>query len=913
MPEQPAEGTDPSVAQPPKTDCLKMSAFRRWVPPVGVYVYRKPFRMLNYFQRVSIIALLFFGEPLCAQVSDNQLPPVQWTRSRDTDIKHIALNLTFNWSKKQAQGTATIQLNTLRTTRTIALDAAMLTIQSITLANGNMLQFDYDGSVADGALKIKLDREYIMGEEIVILIRYQTNWVNAIDPNALSGSNGKGLRFSMPTYNDPTKPKEIWSMGDPQSNRYWFPGYDSPNDLRTTEFTATVDSPLMVISNGNLIETRTNPDSTRTFHWRMDTPYANHLTAFVVGEYVDITQEYNGIVLHNYSYPREQEATAASVVRLPDMIKFFSEKTGVRYPHPSYAQAFVQDLPWGLGYNMLSLQSENMVDDKGTHDDFLYLWDPLEGETLANQWFGNYVSPRDWKDIWLSKGFSIYFSRLYNEYKNGKEEFLLYQPSGNDLNTYVWEWHAGVRHPLVTRNYESPLVFASYDNQPTLKGSLVLHMLRKHLGDERWWKVINRYLKTHANQLVTTEDFRVAVEEASGEPMDWFFDQWIYKAGHPVFEITKKYNASEKQLTITVKQTQKIDSTNYYPQVAFFKGKVDIEIDNRIETVWLEAREENSFVFKVKEEPKLVNFDYEGTWIKEIKFEKTLAELLYQVVNDTDVTGRQWAMMQLSTLAKDDKTLAADKNRIYEAYRTVIQSNSYWRVRWTALRQLQGLVAPLSKTEPVKLDEATISLLLKLIRTEKSWLRASAIGFLGMTRNVKYAPIYMDALRDSSDRVVNQAAQALGKSKSKKAFQALVNLVHRPSWKNQSLISSLNGLRELGDPRGYEVAYKSLGDLNLLRWRLPNGSVWDFRVFAVETIVKLGRAHEAYPLLLQHFNQSMAENDLEGIFNNTLLITNLGDTRGEEIFPRLREKYKNDSNALAAVDQFENQFRSAIR
>jgi aminopeptidase N len=79
-------------------------------------------------------------------------------------------------------------------------------------------------------------------------------------------------------------------MGEPESNRYWFPGYDSPNDFRTTEFTATVDKSLTVISNGSLVETRDNPDGTRTFHWKMDTPYANYLTSFVVGEYVDVKQ-----------------------------------------------------------------------------------------------------------------------------------------------------------------------------------------------------------------------------------------------------------------------------------------------------------------------------------------------------------------------------------------------------------------------------------------------------------------------------------------------------------------------------------------------------------------------------------------------------------------------------------------------
>ena len=81
----------------------------------------------------------------------------------------------------------------------------------------------------------------------------------------------------------------------------------------------------------------------------MDTPYANYLTSFVVGEYVDVKQNFAGIELHSFGYPDETEAVAATVVRLPDMVKFYSEVTGVKYPYPSYSQVFVQDLPGWIG------------------------------------------------------------------------------------------------------------------------------------------------------------------------------------------------------------------------------------------------------------------------------------------------------------------------------------------------------------------------------------------------------------------------------------------------------------------------------------------------------------------------------------------------------------------------------------
>ncbi len=836
---------------------------------------------------------------------------VNWSRSRKVDVKHIAIELRFNWPKKQAYGVTSITFSPFSPTNRVMFDAAFFTINAVTSRDGTPLKFEYNGGDSNDNLKIALNRVYRAGEDVTVKVDYRTNWVNATDPNNLSGSNGKGLRFFAPTADDPNRTREIWSMGDPESNRYWFPGYDSPNDLRTTEFTATVDKTLTAISNGTLTETKDNPDGTRTFHWKTETAYANAQTAFVIGEYVDVQQTFQGIKLHNFGYRNETEAVAATVVRLPDMMEFYSELTGVKYPYPTYSQVFVQELPWGVGANSLAIQSENMVDDERIHADFFYLWDGLEAETLAQQWFGNYLSCRDWSDVWLNRGFAHYFDGLYNEHKNGREEFLLWQVLG-DHATYLSDWTAGVRHPIVTRSYDDKAAYTS-DNYSYSRGASVLHMLRKHLGEDVWRRAIQQYVRTNANRSVSTEDFRKAVEEASGESMDWFFDQWLYKIGHPVFEITKNYDTEKAQLTLTVRQAQKIDATNEQPQVEFFAGKVVVEVDGRLEEVWLAPKFENVYSFTSAQAPKLVNFDYESTWIKEIKFQKSLDELLYQLQADKDVLGRRWAMGELVNLAKAPGTAAGDKAKIYNGLRNIILSNSYWRLRASAIGQLQSLLAPFTETKPVSLDAATVSMLLTTIENDRSWTRAAAINFLGMTRDEKFAGIYLNSLNDKSDRVIAAAAGALGKTKSPRAFAALTNLVNMPSWKNQSLMNGLLGLKELGDPRGSTIALKALADSRLHRWRLPTPPVWDLRVIAVDTIVSLGGSEAAYPVLLERFKKSMAEDDISGIFNNVLLIAKLADPRGAEIFGPLKTKFKDDANAMVAVNQYETQFKEALK
>lgn len=254
-----------------------------------------------------LVCLNFFGAFSLNRISSKKYLTGDSVSVQKSDVKHIIIDLQFDWQKKQAYGTANIILSVKKPTNQINLDAAMLTINSIVTVKEIPLKFSYDGGDKKEGLEIILDRIYKSGEELNIKINYHTNWVNAIDPGNLSGTNGKGLRFSLPTNNDPIKPKEIWSFGDPESNRYWFPGCDAPDDLRTTEFIATVEKKLMVISNGDLINVKDNHNGTHTFHYKSAMPYANHLTSFVVGEFVDVEQNYDGVAIHSYGYPSEKK------------------------------------------------------------------------------------------------------------------------------------------------------------------------------------------------------------------------------------------------------------------------------------------------------------------------------------------------------------------------------------------------------------------------------------------------------------------------------------------------------------------------------------------------------------------------------------------------------------------------------
>ncbi len=839
---------------------------------------------------------------------NKRLQPAQAGRVSDIDVKHVSIDLRFDRKLKQAHGTSEITLSPVTAVHSIALDGAFLTINRISLRAGASLTYAYDGSPRDGALVITLDRTYQPGEVLTVSIDYHTNWQNRSDPNNIWGSFGKGLRFFEPTTTVPTKRLQIWSMGEPESNRYWFPSYDAPNDLRTTDFTATVEKPLVVISNGELLATKEHSNGTRGFHWRMNTPYPNYLTSVVVGNYQEVRQRAGSVALHTYAYPDEYAAAVATVVRLPAMLKYYSSLTGKAYPWSRYSQVMVQDFPGGMAHTMAATITDNMIDDFRTHADFYYLWDLQESQMVAGQWFGSLISPKYWQDIWLSHAFAHYLDEMFNEQHNGRDEFLLYQLLA-DQATYLGDWQSNVRHPVVTPHYESADSFTS-DNYSLARGALVLHMLRKHLGEEKWRRVIKRYVAANAGKQVVTADFQAAVDAEAGESMAWFFDQWVFKMGHPIFKVSKHYDPVERALRLDVSQTQKIDPNDPYPQTAFFKGRLDVAIDGRIRTLQIEPQAEQSFTFVSAKSPQLVNFDVESTWIKELTFDQSLNELLYQFQHDSDVTGRNAAMQKLVLHAKDTQTLPADRSRIYAAFRSVVSSKVYWRLRANALAQLRGLLAPGPKA--AMLDLQTRTLLQRIARQDVPWLRTGAVRFLGMTRDPAYVDLYLAALSDQSDRVVNAAAIALGQSMSPKAYAALVKLIQKPSWKSQSLISALNGFRELGDPRAARIALDALADTQLPRWWLAT-PVWDHRLSAVDTLVALERAGDAFPMLFNRFNAALRESDDNDIFGNMQLLANLGDPRGREAISMLKLRFKDDANAMTAVMQYEAQLESTIK
>lgn len=835
---------------------------------------------------------------LVARLSAQTLPAY----GSNIDVIHTRITLQFNWATKQAYGETTLELRFTSPARSFVLAASDLGIKSVKKADGQALTFTY--AADKQKLEIQLDKAYATDEALAVVVAYETQHHNDPDPNAPGGSFGKGLRFFQPTSVNPVKRRQIWSQGELQGNSFWFPCTHNMDDLRTTEFVATVDKDLTVVSNGKLVQITDAPNGQHSFRYRSDTAYPDYLTAFVVGAYIDLVEYADGIPLHTYCYPDEKEAAIATTAQLPDMVRFLAEKTGVKYPFAEYAQVMVQDYPFpGLnGQHRFSIISDNMIDDEGTHRDFLYLWDGVEFNALSGQWFGNLLVPKSPEDIWLAKSFSQYFEGLYTAEKNGMEEYLLwYHPweTGSIWN----DWANGNRHPIRPLRCEDVESFAG-DSYAKYRGALVLRMLRKELGDTHFFQSIRHCLQNNAFRPVGTADFQASIKAVTGSDMQWFFDQWIYKTGHPVFQITNEYDVQSGQHTLKIKQKQQPDSTLSCPQVSYFQGKMEVEIDGRIEEIRLAPRQENYFTFLKSKRPGLVNVNVENTWICEMHVTKTWKEWLYQFEHSRDAQARNTAVTELAAITKSESAIAeGDKKRIYAAFRKLIQSPAYWRLRLNAIVQLRAI-------EPPPYGKATVKMLLALVQHEKSWVKAAALTSLGATNDPQYADVYMACLADSSDRVVNAAAIALGKTQSPRAFDALVQLKNRPSWKNQSLMHALSGLAQLNDPRAEAVAVAAIADNRSPRWFLGNG--WDYPYVAAQTLAALGKPEQAYPIVSERIRVAMQENCLDDVFHQALLVATLADPGGQAVFDALKSKYKEDENTMMAIKALEEQFKAAL-
>lgn len=644
---------------------------------------------------------------------------------RPGQVEHISLDLRLDIPNKSYHGTCAIQLKPIRSgIDRLTLDAVNLNIQSVQVDNTQQ-SFDYDGE----QLHIQLDSPTQVGNSVKIAIAYSVE------------KPQRGLYFIAPDKHYPNKPTQVWTQGEDEDSRYWFPCFDYPGQLTTSEIRVRVPKPFKAISNGQLIKTDVDGDY-KIYHWSQEQRHPTYLMTLAVGDFAEIQDEWQTLPVTYYVEKGREEDARRSMGKTPRMIEFFSDKYGYRYPFPKYAQVCVDDFIFGGMENTSTtlltdrclLDERAALDNRGTES--------LVAHELAHQWFGDLVVIKHWSHAWIKEGMASYSEVMWTEQEYGAEDAAYYRLL--EARNYLVEDSSRYRRPIVTHIYREAIEL--YDRHLYEKGSCVYHMIRAELGDELFWQAIHTFVQDNAHKTVETIDLLRAIEKATGRNFLFLFDQYVYRGGHPDFKVAYSWDGDSKLAKVTVTQTQAKEGNNGSSS-ELFDLKLPIAFgytpDFKTFTVRVHEREQ-SFYFPLEEKPQFVSFDAGNHFLKTVSLEYPLPELKAQLEFDPDPISRIYAS---AALAKKGGLEAV------KALSSALLRDRFWGVRAEVAKHLAE----------IKLDQAFDGLVTGL-KDKDALVRRAVVEALA---NIKTHDTYK-ALKplvekgDASYYVEAAAVRALG-------------------------------------------------------------------------------------------------------------------------------------------------------
>ncbi len=713
---------------------------------------------------------------------------LHYAPDRPADVRHLKLVLNLDFEQETVSGTAYTTFAALyEEVRSVTFDAVELVIESVTVNDKSVAY-----TTTNKKLNVTLDRIYFRDETFTVAIAYHAK------PRT-------GFHFVKPAPEDPTRPTQGFSFGQPRYASHWFPCHDAPNDRSTTEIVVTVPSQFLTVSNGNLLEVTDN-GATKTHHWLHDIPHAAYLISLVVCDFAVIEDTYNGKPVKYYVRKDRRDDAPLYMGKTPQMMQFFSEFTGTEYPYDKYDQTVVEIYTGAMEHTTATTHGFSLLLDKKASLDSDFV--PVVAHELAHQWFGDLVTCRDWSNGWLNEGFATYFENMWNEHDIGRDYF-------KQTMLRMKEWYMAedkfYRRPIVYHVFHDD-GFELFDGHMYGKGAWVLHMLRHQLGEPAFRRAIKTYLERYREKEVITADLERTLEESTGRSLAQYFQQWVYSGGYPEFDLNYSWDAEHKLAKIKLKQTQKVDELT-----PCFVTPVDLDFtvpvsdeaardENTKATITVPLRVvvgedgqvEQSFYVPLEREPLMIRFDPEGWLLKMVAFERSVKMLRYQLANDPDTLGRSDAAAELGKQITDESR---------EALRAALNSDPFWGVRAAAATALGKMGTEQAQT-------VLIEALQQLDQTDFSRARvaiADALGTFQAPQRAELAQRSAQALRpilengDASYRVESAAGAALGKTRTEGSVEFLTHRAEQPSWMNVVERGIFAGLGESGDNRVVDI------------------------------------------------------------------------------------------------------------
>ena len=547
-------------------------------------------------------------------------------RVRPFDVEHYSLELDLFPKDLRLEAECRVRFwSKAPALEQLNLDFVDLEPVSITDEEGRDLAFEQRGD----QLSIQLEKPLPQGEPGTVCVRYR-------------GSPRRGLWFTGFRAGTPT---QVFTQGECQDARGWFPCFDEPSDRATSEIRVSMPAGWTSVAAGSRVDAGPAGAGRVFEHWRMQFPHPTYLVTLVAGEFETVESQAGGVPLTFLSEPRLAPALSTAFGETDEILEFLAERTGQAYPYEKYSQVCVEDFQFGGMENIsATTMTDTMLRDEAGWRD----WQTFElvAHEAAHQWFGNFVTCEDWSHIWLNEGFATYFAELYTEHSRGVDAFRANMRDRQEA--YMSGDQGDQRRPTVWNRWREPMDLF-FGGHTYAGGASRLHMLRFELGDAAFFGGIRAYLRAHAGGSVETGDLRRAMEQVSQRDLGWFFRQWFEQPGFPEIEVDWKWDQKSQGVRLSVRQTQAPERGT----PAVFRAQVDVEVRSaagaQLHRIELKQRQQDFFL-ACEQRPEWVRFDKYGWLVKRLTERKDPREWLRLAEQDDDVNGRRDALRALAAL-----------------------------------------------------------------------------------------------------------------------------------------------------------------------------------------------------------------------------------------------------------------------
>jgi aminopeptidase N len=374
--------------------------------------------------------------------------------------------------------------------------------------------------------------------------------------------------------------EHCYTFSEPFGARRWYPCWDQPSDKfdRVETFVHMPEDWTAAANGTRFIESPDGPG--RVYEGYIhDKPISTYLVMFAAGKFSKHIFDEGTVTYRYYAWPKSDSAQAEyDWARTPEMVELFSELFG-DYPFREYGMVMTDIFGgWGaMEHQTFTTYGFRLVDSTR-------FFEPIVAHELGHQWFGDHLSPVDFRNMWLNEGFATYCGVLWLEH--------LWGDSATKAEL------RGLANACRVEEIEYPPSYSVY-NPPMerifgvnvyYKGAWVLHMLREQiLGDSVFFEVIRDYVETFGGGNVDTDDLIDVVNvHYSGEDVDWFFDQWVYGLGMPFVSVDLTPDPGERILNVHVQQLQSTPGYFRFPLV-IEQGSVDAP---EVDTIWVSAEQD---------------------------------------------------------------------------------------------------------------------------------------------------------------------------------------------------------------------------------------------------------------------------------------------------------------------------------